>query len=94
MTLNTIYYFYTSPNGAFTTVQELNMKLAWDDSEAFGAWSMQPWINVAYETENTSYGPSRGTGVQLGVAPTLYARDGVGEALEDAGHVLELGRVA
>jgi hypothetical protein len=73
VSLTTIYYFYTSPNGAFTTVQELNMKLAWDDSDVFGAFAMKPWINVAYETENTSYGPSRGTGIQLGIAPTLYA---------------------
>src|SRR5512134_732650 len=28
VSLTTVYYFYTSPNGAFTTVQELNMKLA------------------------------------------------------------------
>lgn len=75
VSLTGIYYFYTSPNGAFTTVQELNLKLAWDDSEAFGAWSMQPWINVAYETENSSLGPARGTGIQLGVAPTLYATE-------------------
>lgn len=75
VSLTGVYYFYTSPNGAFTTVQELNLKLAWDDSEAFGAWSMQPWINVAYETENSSLGPARGTGIQLGVAPTLYATE-------------------
>jgi hypothetical protein len=44
LSLLTVYYFYTSPNDAFTTVQELNVKLAWDDSETFGAWSMQPWV--------------------------------------------------
>jgi hypothetical protein len=75
VSLTGVYYFYTSPNDAFTTVQELNLKLAWDDSEAFGAWSMQPWINVAYETENSSLGPARGTGFQLGIAPTLYATE-------------------
>lgn len=75
VTLTGIYYFYTSPNGAFTTVQEANLKLAWDDSEVFGAFALAPWINVAYETENTSYGPSRGTGFQLGIAPTLYAAE-------------------
>ncbi len=77
VTLTTIYYFYHSPNGAFTTVQEANMKLAWDDSESFGAWAMKPWINVAYEAENTSYGPSRGTGFQLGLGPTLYAGESI-----------------
>ena len=33
VSLTTIYYFYTSPNDAFDTVEELNFKLAWDDSE-------------------------------------------------------------
>jgi hypothetical protein len=75
VTLTTTYYFYTSPNGAFTTAQELNFKLAWDDSEALGAWSMQPWINVAIEVENTAFGPDEGTGIQAGVAPTLYAAE-------------------
>jgi len=75
VTLTTVYYFYTSPNGAFTTAQELNLKLAWDDSEAFGAWSMKPWVNLAIATENTAFGPDQGIGVQLGVGPTLYATE-------------------
>jgi len=75
LSLLTVYYFYTSPNDAFTTVQELNFKLSWDDSEAFGAWSMQPWVNVATEIVNTSYGPQEGTGLQFGIGPTLYAAE-------------------
>ena len=70
--LTTTYYFYTSPNGAFNTTQELNFKLNWDDSEAFGKWSMQPWVNFAIETQNTSFGTHSGQGVQMGIAPTLY----------------------
>jgi hypothetical protein len=75
LTLTTVYYFYTSPNGAFSTTQELNFKLAWDDSDAFGKWAMAPWVNVAIEMENTSFGADRGTGLQLGVAPTLYTAE-------------------
>jgi hypothetical protein len=75
LSLLTVYYFYTSPNDAFTTVQELNFKLSWDDSEAFGAWSMQPWVNIATEIVNTSYGPQEGYGLQFGIAPTLYAAE-------------------
>jgi hypothetical protein len=70
-----VYYFYTSPNDAFTTVQEANFKLSWDDSEAFGAFSVQPWVNVAWEIKNTSYGPQEGYGLQAGIAPTLYAAE-------------------
>jgi hypothetical protein len=70
-----VYYFYTSPNDAFTTVQEANFKLSWDDSEVLGAFSVQPWVNIAWETVNTSYGPQEGYGLQLGIAPTLYAAE-------------------
>jgi hypothetical protein len=75
VSLTTSYFFYTSPNKAFTTAQELDLKLAWDDSEAFGAWSMQPWLNVAIETVNTAFGPDGGVGLQFGVGPTLYAAE-------------------
>jgi hypothetical protein len=73
--LLTVYYFYTSPNDAFTTAQEANFKLSWDDREAFGAWSMQPWVNLAWETVNTAFGPQEGYGLQAGIAPTLYAAE-------------------
>ena len=72
LTLNTVYYFYNSENGAFSTVQELNFKLSWDDSDTFGAFSVKPWINLAFETNNTSFGPDKGTGLQAGIAPTLW----------------------
>lgn len=72
VSLTTTYYFYTSPNGAFQTAQELNFKLAWDDSEAFGRWAVSPWVNFAVETHNTAFGPDEGVGVQMGVAPTLF----------------------
>lgn len=75
VSLTTVYYFYTSPNDAFTTAQELNFKFAWDDSDALGAWSMQPWANLAIETKNTAFGSDEGTGLQLGVGPTLYAAE-------------------
>jgi hypothetical protein len=71
--LTTIYYFYTSPNDAFSTAQELNLKLKWDDSEALGRLAMGPWVNFAIETHNTAFGPNEGVGVQMGVEPTLYS---------------------
>ena len=55
-----------SPNAAFKNTQELNFKLAWDDSDTLGKWAVHPWINLAIETENTSFGPNSGEGVQLG----------------------------
>jgi len=72
VSLTTIYYFYTSPNGAFQRVDELNLKLAWDDSETFGRFALQPWVNLAIETHRTSFGDDEGVGLQMGIAPTLY----------------------
>jgi hypothetical protein len=72
ISLTTTYYWYTSPNGAFSTAQELNFKLAWDDSETFGAFAMGPYVNFAVETRRTAFGPNEGSGVQMGVGPTLF----------------------
>jgi hypothetical protein len=73
--LNAYYYYYTSPNGAFDTVQELNLGAAWDDSEVFGRFAVQPWINFAIETQRTSFGNHEGSLFQIGIEPTLYEHD-------------------
>ena len=73
LSLTTYYYWYTSPNDAFVTTQELNLKLAWDDSEALGRFAMAPYVNFAIETHNTSFGPNTGSGVQIGAEPTLWS---------------------
>jgi hypothetical protein len=70
--LTTTYYFYTSPNDAFERVEEVNLRLAWDDSEALGRFALQPWVNLALETKRTSFGPNRGEGWQMGIEPTLF----------------------
>jgi hypothetical protein len=71
LSLLTVYYFYTSPNDAFTTAQELNFKLSWDDSEHW-KFALNPWVNLAIETVNTAFGPDEGVGLQMGLAPTLW----------------------
>jgi hypothetical protein len=72
ISVTAIYYYYTSPNGAFSRADEFNLKVAWDDSEVFGRFAVQPWINLAVETQNTAFGDEEGVGMQLGIAPTLY----------------------
>lgn len=72
LSLLTTYYFYTSPNGGFDTVQELNFKGSWDDSEYLERFALGPWINFAMETDRTSFGDKEGSGIQMGVGPTLY----------------------
>lgn len=76
LSFTTVYYFYTSPNGAFDTVEEANFKLSWDDSEVLGRWALAPWANLAVETERTSFGDDEGIGLQLGIGPTLFALEG------------------
>src|SRR5262249_31059005 len=91
ISLTTIYYFYTSPNGAFTTAQELNLKLAWDDSETFGRFALQPWINLAIETKNTAFGDHEGQGLQMGIEPTLWTFGEGGDYPVTFSAPLELG---
>lgn len=67
------YYWYTSPNDAFSTTQELNFRVEWDDSEVLERFALAPWVNVAVETHGTALGDDKGVGVQFGIAPTLYS---------------------
>jgi hypothetical protein len=80
VSLTTSYIWYDSPNGAFDTVQELNLRLAWDDSEVNEAFPLKPWVNLAIETHGSTLLPSpgpeyEGQGVQFGIGPTLYATE-------------------
>jgi len=79
VTFTTYYYWYTSPNGAFDTVQEVDFRFDWDDTEASKDIPVlapfAPWINFAVETDRSSNGNDRGAGVQFGVEPTLFEVD-------------------
>ena len=63
------YYFYTSPNDSFPTIEEFAIDLAWDDSEALGVWAMNPTATFSFETRNTSFGTGKGASVELGIEP-------------------------
>lgn len=65
------YYWYTSPSGAFGTIEEVYFSVAYDDSELLGDWSMQPTAVLTFETsqEQADGGTSRGSYLQLGVSP-------------------------
>ncbi len=71
LTTTAIYYFYTSPNGAFGTVEEVSFELSYDDSELLGAFAMQPTATLAFETKNTSFGDDEGGSLELSGAPGL-----------------------
>lgn len=72
--LSLTYYVYTSPNGAFDTVQNFDMGLAYDDTELWGGdFSMAPSITVSFETDGTNFGDQQGSWLGLNAAPTFVA---------------------
>ena len=65
------YYFYTSPNGAFNTVEQLDLGLAYDDSDLLGEFALNPTATFSFEIENTSFGDKEGGYFELAGAPGL-----------------------
>jgi hypothetical protein len=64
------YYFYTSPNNAFRTVEEIAVDLSYDDSELLGAFAMNPTATFAFETHRSSFGGvGKGAVFELGLEP-------------------------
>ncbi|HEY2774470.1 MAG TPA: hypothetical protein VGK20_10540 [Candidatus Binatia bacterium] len=50
------YYFYTSPNSGFTTTEEADVNLGFDDSPYLGAFALHPTATFAFETHGSSFG--------------------------------------
>jgi hypothetical protein len=70
-TLSFNYTSYTSPADIFAHVKEFGIKVAVDDS-ALGRGSLKPYALVAFELDDAGQadaGASKGTYVELGVAP-------------------------
>jgi hypothetical protein len=73
--LGTTYTAYTSPNNSFTTVKEIALKVAVDDSKELGKFSLKPYAVFAFEMDTdlnqgqADGGSKRGTYIELGVAP-------------------------
>jgi hypothetical protein len=64
------YYFYTSPNNAFETVEEIAVDLSYDDSELLGAFALNPTATFAFETHRSSFGGTgKGAVFELGLEP-------------------------
>ena len=73
--LATTYTAYTSPNNSFSTVKELSVKLAFDDSPQLGKASLKPYVLLAQEFDTApglgqaDGGLESGTYLELGFAP-------------------------
>lgn len=72
-TLDARYYWYTSPSGAFGTIEEVYFSAAFDDSEYLKEWALNPSLVLAHETtlDQADGGSRKGTYFQLGVAPAI-----------------------
>ena len=70
-----VYTQYMSPNDTFSTVKELALSLAFDDSERMGALALAPYVMLAIETSGNAAGIASGAYVELGVEPGLPLED-------------------
>jgi hypothetical protein len=69
LTTSFTYYFYTSPNNAFDTVQEAVVSASYDDSEYLGEFALNPSVDFVFETDNSRFGAGRGNMVEFGIRP-------------------------
>lgn len=64
------YIAYTSPNGSFSDVHELDITLGLDDSGMLGAFALSPSITLAFELDGQADGGNdEGVYLQLGIEP-------------------------
>lgn len=79
VSLGTTYRAYVSPNNMFSTVKEVALKLAVDDSAHFGKGAVRPYALVAFELDTApglgqlDAGARAGRYLELGVAPAWAA---------------------
>ena len=75
VSLGTTYTAYTSPNNTFSSVKELMVKLAVDDSARLGKAAIKPYAIVARELDTApgsgqaDGGAKAGTYFEVGIAP-------------------------
>ncbi|MFK7883769.1 MAG: TorF family putative porin [Phycisphaerales bacterium] len=82
LTTDLAYTSYTSPNDAFTSVEEFSLTFAVDDSGWFGDISFAPYVTFALETGDgqADGGADQGLFVAVGIEPShTYESSPVGE---------------
>jgi hypothetical protein len=72
-TLGTVYTFYTYPNGAFDTIQEIGVKLAYDDTEFMEGrgldFALKPYVAAYFETADGN--GTEDSYLELGIGPSF-----------------------
>ncbi len=76
LTVAMIYTAYTSPNGRFTSVDELAFSFSYNDSKLLGPFALNPSVLLAFELDGQADGGSdEGTYLQIGLAPSYTFND-------------------
>lgn len=66
------YVLYTSPNGGFSNIQEVDFSLGLDDSKWLGAMALNPYVLFALEVDNgADLGSNQGTYAEIGINPSF-----------------------
>lgn len=66
------YQVYTGPNGSFATIQNLDLDVAWDDSEFWdGPFGLAPSATLSFELDRTNFGDEKGTYLGFGLEPNV-----------------------
>jgi hypothetical protein len=70
--ISATYSAFASPSDAFTTLQELDLAVEFDDSELLGEWAFYPHLMIGIETDGQAAdGSELGTYAELGVSPGI-----------------------
>lgn len=68
-TITPLYYLYQYPNGAFETIQEIGITLAYDDTGLISEeFSLAPYVGVYYEFDDGN--GTEDTYAEVGIAPS------------------------
>ena len=65
------YIAYSYPNGAFNTVQELDVQFSLNDAEWLEKWALNPYVLFAGEFDNTALGTDKGSYAEIGLRPSF-----------------------
>ena len=70
LTTYALYTAYTSPSGAFGTVQEIAFGVGYNDAKLLGPFALNPSFLVAFELDGQAdAGADKGIYAQIGIAP-------------------------
>ncbi len=68
---NTTYYIFSSPNDTFSTIQEIDFKIGFNDEGLLGEnFTLSPYIFFAFELNNSLDGRREGVYMEIGVTPS------------------------